>query len=242
MARPPSQDPKPRPGAPRKRPAATPADPAQAARIARRERRRDHSRQEILEAARRVLLRNGIAATTLEAVAAEVGVSKTALYYYFKSKDALLFELVFAVFAAQFQAVHDAVEESRDGASALAAIVRTTVASYAPRLDDFRLAFMHAQVAGSGAVRFDDTQFARIRPLNDLAFAGAARRVADSRGRRPGRARVEPRLMAFLAYLSALGLLTMKGMVENVGDPLRYTDEELVEGFARVFAAAAAPD
>jgi len=47
--------------------------------------------------------------------------------------------------------------------------------------------------------------------------------------------------MAFLAYLAAIGMLTMKGMVESVGDPLLYSDDQLIEGFARVFEAAAAP-
>jgi hypothetical protein len=47
--------------------------------------------------------------------------------------------------------------------------------------------------------------------------------------------------MAFLAHLAAIGLLTMKGMVESLGDPLRYSDEQLIEGFARVFEAAASP-
>jgi AcrR family transcriptional regulator len=220
------------------------AVPGASARIARRERRRDRSRQEILDAARRVLLGGGISSLTLDAVAAEVGVTKTALYYYFRSKDALVFELVFGLFEGQFQAIHDAVAASGDGAQALAAILRQTVAVFAPRLDDFRLAFMHAQVAGTGAIHFDDAQFARIRPLNDLAFAGAAKKVAEQRrnAKRPdrARARVEPRLLAFLAYLSAIGLLTMKGMVESVDDPLVYPDAQLVEGFARVFAAAAA--
>ena len=78
-----------------KRGSAPPVSAAAVNRLARRERRRDRSREEILEAARRVLLRNGIAATTLDAVAREVGVSKTALYYYYPSKDALFFELVF---------------------------------------------------------------------------------------------------------------------------------------------------
>ena len=47
--------------------------------------------------------------------------------------------------------------------------------------------------------------------------------------------------MAFLAYLAAIGLLTMKGMVESLDDPLLYSDEQLIEGFARIFEAAAAP-
>jgi len=211
------------------------------ARIARREQRRQRSREEILEAARRVLLRNGIAATTLDSVAKEVGVTKTALYYYFASKDALLFELVFGSMQAHARAVHDAVERAADGGQALAAIVRETVHAFAPRLDDFRLAFLHGQVAGPGAIHLDEQQFARIRPLNDLTFAGASKKLADERRKRPGRARVDPRLMAFLAYLAGIGMLTMKGMVESVDDPLKYSDEQLIEGFARVFAAAAEP-
>ena len=70
-------------------------DSDDAKRLARRERRREQTREEILDAARQVLLRKGFGATTLEAVAREVGVTKPALYYYFPSKDALLFELMF---------------------------------------------------------------------------------------------------------------------------------------------------
>jgi hypothetical protein len=73
-----------------------------------------------------------------------------------------------------------------------------------------------------------------------LRYAGTARKLADEWKKRPGRAKVEPRLMAFLAHLAAIGMLTMKGMVESLEDPLRYSDEQIVEGFARVFGAAAA--
>jgi AcrR family transcriptional regulator len=224
-----------------KRRSARPVKAEVTARAARLERRRDRSREEILEAARRVLLRDGIAATTLDAVAREVGVSKTALYYYYPSKDALFFALVFNAHEAEAQAVHDAVEKAHDGADALRAIIREAVSAFAPHLDDFRLAFLYGQVAGQGAVHFDPQQFARIRPLNDLRYASAEKKLAEEGKKRPGRAQVEPRLMAFLAHLAAIGLLTMKGMVESLGDPLRYSDEQLIEGFARVFEAAASP-
>jgi AcrR family transcriptional regulator len=214
---------------------------ATAARLARREQRRSRSREEILDATRRVLLRNGIAATTLDAVAKEVGVSKTALYYYFPSKEALFFELIFGNLQSHATLVHDAVEKANDGAEALAAIVRESVNFYASSLDDFRLAYLHAQVAGQGAIHLDPHQFARIRPLNELWFSGAAKKLSDEQIKRPARAKVEPRLLSFLAYLAGIGLLTMKGMVENMDDPLVYTDAQLIEGFARVFAAAASP-
>ncbi len=210
-------------------------------RLARRERRRERSREEILDAARHVLFQNSVPGTTLEAVAKQAGMSKAGLYYYYPSKDALLFELVFGAFEVQARAVSAAVEKTNDGGKALRAIIRATVQAFASSLDDFRLAFLFGQVAAPGAVHWDEQQFARIRPLNELCFAGAAKRLAEERDERPGRAQVEPRLMAFLAYLAAIGLLTMKGMVQSLEDPLVYSDEQLVEGLARIFEAAAAP-
>lgn len=215
-------------------------DPKAASRAARKERRRDRSREEILAAARTVLFKSGVGAMTLEAVAAEAGMSKTGLYYYFPSKDALVFELVHATLDRHARAVHDVVEETKDGGDALRAIIGETVRYFAPRLDDFRLAFLFGQVEGAGALRWTDAQFARLRPLNDLVLAGAAARLRAERKGQRGRAPVDPRLAAFLAHVAAIGLLTMKGLVEGVGDPLRYSDEELTEGLARIFAAAAA--
>ena len=213
--------------------------PTIGSRQARRERRRERSREEILEAAREVLFRHGVTAMTLDAVAKEAGMSKTGLYYYYPSKDALIFELVFGVIQNQTRAVRDAVAEAKDGGEALRAIIRETVHTFAPRLDDFRLAFLFGQGAGSGAVRWNADQFARLRPLNDVLLAGAARMLREEHGKRAGRAKVEPRLLAFLAYLAAVGLLTMKGLVEQLNDPLVFSDEQLIEGFARVFEAAA---
>jgi AcrR family transcriptional regulator len=226
-------------GPKRRRKAEAPAEDSP--RIARRERRRDQSREEIVAAARRVLLRDGLPATTLDAVAREVGLTKAALYYYFPSKDALLFELVYAGFEAQARALHDGVETAKDGREALRAIIRETVRTFASNLDDFRLTFLHGQVAGPGVVRVGDEQLERVRPLNELAYAGAAEILRKEWKRAPGRAGVDPRLMAFLANVAAIGVLTMKGMVESVDDPLRYSDEELVDALARIFEAAAAP-
>ena len=227
-----------------KKPRSTPQDPATEAspaekRRARRERRRDRSREEILEAARRVLVTKGIGAMTVDAVAKEAGLTKTAIYYYFPSKDALLFELMYGVLQGHAQAVHDAVEGARDGADALGILIRQSVEEFAPKLEDFRLAFLNGQVASPGSVHFDEAQFARIRPLNDLWLAGTAKKLAEDRDKRAAHAPVEPRLMAFLAYLAALGMLTMKGMVESLDDPLLYSDDQMIEGFAKIFAAAA---
>jgi AcrR family transcriptional regulator len=205
------------------------------ARRARRQRRHDRSREDILAAARAVLLRDGIAAVTLDAVAREAGMSKTGLYYYFASKEALVFELVFAVLRSQGERVRDAVEAVDTGKAALAAVIRNTVENYAPQMDDFRLAFLLGQVSHGSGLQLSPEQFARIRPINDLLLGGAARKLAG----KGQRSVVEPRLLAFLAYVSAIGLLTMKGLVESQGDPLRYSDEQLIAALSKIFAAAA---
>jgi len=67
---------------------------ARTKREARNERRRDQTRAEILDTARDVVLGSGLARFTLSAVADELGLTKPALYYYFDSKEALLFELL----------------------------------------------------------------------------------------------------------------------------------------------------
>lgn len=47
-------------------------------------------KKEILQAAKNVMLKYGIRKTTLEDIAQECGIKKTALYYYFKSKNDVL--------------------------------------------------------------------------------------------------------------------------------------------------------
>ena len=212
-----------------------------APRVARRERRRERSREEIVAAARQVLLRDGIAATTLEAIASEVGLTKAALYYYYPSKDALFFEVMFDSVEKQMRALNAGVAQAQSGGEALRAIVRETVATYGSRLDDFRLTFLQPQVAGPGTVRVGAEQLARIRPLNDVAYKAAAKMLEGEWKQGRGRAGVEPRLMVFLANVAALGILTMKGLVESFGDPLLYSDEQLVDALARIFETAAAP-
>jgi len=51
-------------------------------------------RARIIEAARAVVARQGVYNTTLQAIADEAGISKGALYYYYKSKDAILYDIM----------------------------------------------------------------------------------------------------------------------------------------------------
>jgi AcrR family transcriptional regulator len=200
-------------------------------------RRRERSREEILAATRALILADGLRGLTLDGVAAAVGLTKAALYYYFPSKDALLEELSLRSLHAQAQRLHDAVEGTASGPQALRSLIGETIRMHAQQMDDFRLSYLHPQLAPD-ALRVGPDQLARVRPLNELSYAGAVERLAA--GPR-GRAGVDPRLMVFLANLAAMGVVMMKGLVEAFDDPLRYSDDELIEALARIFEAAARP-
>ena len=86
-----------------------------------------------MQAARRVLVKNGIAGTTLEAVAVEVGLTKAALYYYYPSKEALFFDVMFGSICMQVDAVHGAVESAKDGGEAISALIRETLLTFSTR-------------------------------------------------------------------------------------------------------------
>ncbi|MBL8607374.1 MAG: TetR/AcrR family transcriptional regulator [Myxococcales bacterium] len=207
-------------------------------REARRERKRTLAREEILEATRRVIAKKGMP-ITLDAVAKEVGLTKAALYYYYRSKDALMFELVYRIFERDTHLVGAAVAAQRSGKDALAALLRTIISGYAQSMDDFRLVFLQGQVAGPEAMKMLPEYFERIRPLNGVMYGGTTQKLEEDLGGHETRSGVPPRRLAFLAHMAAIGVLTMKGMVESVGDPLLYSDETLIDDLSRIFAVAA---
>ena len=63
----------------------------------------EQSRQEILAAAKKLFVEEGYDATTIRRIAACVGISSTALYVYFRDKDAILREICNETFAALIQ-------------------------------------------------------------------------------------------------------------------------------------------
>src|SRR5689334_5140542 len=100
-----------------------------------KERRMAGSRQEILDATRAVLPKVGPVKVTLELVAAELGMSKQALYYYYPSRSALLFELVVEELLTVANQVHVACAAAPGGASALEALLRTYIGYFLPKLE-----------------------------------------------------------------------------------------------------------
>lgn len=210
-------------------------------RQALKEQRHDQVREEILEATMSVLLRKGPGGFTLNAVARELQLTKAALYYYFDSKETLLFELIYRGLDRQTQTVGDAVEATDTGADALKAMIRATAGYYGARMDELRLTYMMPQADSAGSMSMTDERFERLRPFNDRIFGAVAERIeADQEaGRIPGH--VPARRLAFVAHTSVLGMLLMEGLVESVDDPLLHARPAMVDELVRAFHARLRP-
>lgn len=205
---------------------------------ARRERRRAQLREEILEATRVVLKRDGVA-FKLEAVAQELELTKAALYHYFPSKDALIFAAVHAELLDEARAIAEAVERAETGAEALRALIATSVEHYANRLDEFRLAYLYAQVNHQQLDKPTQEMLEEIRPMNAMIY-GTVQKKLEADGPSASADMPDPRRLAFLAHVAAVGLMTWKGMVEAADDPLIHSDADLVNDLAVAFEAAEA--
>jgi AcrR family transcriptional regulator len=84
-------------------------------------------RQQILEAAETVFSRQGFNDARMDDIVAESGLSKGALYWYYKSKDAIIMALLDRVFLAQMKTVEDMIDAEGSAEEKLRVFTRAAV-------------------------------------------------------------------------------------------------------------------
>jgi len=210
---------------------------AQKKREARNERRRDQTRAEILETAREVVLGSGLATFTLSAVADELGLTKPALYYYFDSKEALLFELLLREWVEAATEVQAAVEETESGADAVEQLMRTVFNRYRDRLELFVL-FFKMGPGGDFEGIIGPEELERIRPINDMLYGGVEARLRAEQRTGGFPKKRDPRRFAFTAHMAVIGFLNMKAIAASAKDPLIHSDEDTIEDLCTTFRDA----
>jgi AcrR family transcriptional regulator len=207
-------------------------------REARNERRRDQTRSEILDTALKAILSKGLAGFTLAAVAEELELTQPALYYYFDSKEALLFELLLREWVESATEVEAAVAETDTGADAVEQLIRTVFNRYRDRLEIFMLYYKMGP-GGEFEGIIGPEELERIRPVNEMFYGGAEARLrADQRTGGFPKSR-DPRRFAFTAHTSVMGLLIMKAIASSANDPLIYSDDDLIDDLCTTFRDAA---
>src|SRR5712692_4429257 len=79
--------------------------------------------QTILEAASKLFLQHGFGGTTMQDISNELGVTRTAVYYYFKNKEEILTSLTEGVTLVADQLASQLVEKADDPIEALRGLV-----------------------------------------------------------------------------------------------------------------------
>lgn len=201
-------------------------------------RKRQQARREILETAQQLLSEGGVEAVTLASVAGELGMTKQALYHYFPSKEALIRGLVTTLLDEEIESLIAAVEAVSASEKILGALIRAFYTHYIDRLDAFRTVYCQIQLYSPGGSAIDDvTLREEINPRTQQLFDILEERLSPASASKAVRRRM--RQLAFTAWTSALGLVTMLGVADATDDPLVHSDRNLLNTLAGVFDQAA---
>jgi AcrR family transcriptional regulator len=204
---------------------------------ARVQHKREQAQDEILQVAQHLLRQGGVEAVTLAAVAGELSMTKQALYHYFASKEALVRGLVTVLLIDEVEALSAAVEVPDSIDETLGTLIHAFYDHYINNLDAFRIVYCRSQLYATPNLRIDEETLRdeinpRTRHLFDVLEGRMTRESVSSKER------MRLRQLAFVAWTSALGLLTMLGIAEANDDPLIHTDEALLAALSNVFDSA----
>lgn len=201
--------------------------------------KRKRARREILDVAQRILFRDGPDAMTLASVAGELGMTKPAIYHYFPSKEALVRALVTTLLEEEIDKILTAVEQQDDNSRVLGTLIRAFYEHYADRLDALRVVYGQTQLLSAATITFDEaTLTEQVHPHTRRLFDKLAARLSGET--RSEKKRRQMRQLAFTAWTSALGLMTMISVADSSNDPLAQPHDELLATLCRVFDQAAA--
>jgi AcrR family transcriptional regulator len=196
--------------------------------------KREQMRHEILTVARDILLQEGAEGVTLNAVSGRLDMTKPALYHYFSSKEALARSLVKMLIDEEIDALMRAVDKVESDANLLGAMIRAFHAHYSSRLHAFRFVYGQSQLFTVPEFGMDAEMIRHeITPRTRRLFEQLEARLTDSTMSAERQHSV--RRLAFVAWTSALGLVTMLGIADATHDPLLHSDEVLVDTLAKVF-------
>lgn len=142
-------------------------------------------RDDILSAARALFFARGFGATSMRDLAEHVGFTQAALYYHFKNKDAILFELIESFTVKLLSLLERALNETDDPLENLRRAVRAHILLSRDHAQDIKLVIEDKKLlSGSYADRVRETETGIYRLYKDqvelLIKAGVLRPVSSS--------------------------------------------------------------
>jgi AcrR family transcriptional regulator len=184
--------------------------------------------ERLLESARRLFADKGFAATSLDEVVADAGVTKGALYHHFQSKRDLFRAVFDREHARIAEVVVEAAAAEADPWDAFYAGCRAFFEE-SQRPESQRIALLD----GPSALGWDEMRAIEARYSLELIRLGLERAIAEGR--------LADRPVAPLAHMLFGGLCEAATFAARADDPKAATDRALAELRIQLDALAAAP-
>jgi signal transduction histidine kinase len=191
----------------------------------------------LIAAARIVAQRDGLAAFTLDGAAEEAGITGERAREVVGDKRQLMAELLLDLESRCLPALDDAAARATSGEAAIDGFIRAFVGHYSANLPDFKI---WLSVTQPGArERFDiDHIKPRLMDLSDRRFGPVAEKLMADWGTDELPHGIHPRRLAFVAFLTAYGMLAFKAiMSEWDRGSLAHTDEALLTEMSHALGA-----
>jgi len=205
-----------------------------AKRQARQKKRHSQTRTEVLDAAAKLVLNEGVSGFRLEALGDELGLTKQAIYYYFKSKESLLFELVLRENFEMASEVEAAIAKTETDIEGLEALMRTVFNRYRNRMDLYKLAYHNFPTCDFKTLVGEEA-LERVRPVNDMLYAAVETRLRARQKRRQFPKTRNPRRFVFNAHMAVIGILNMMSIAQAAQDPLIHNEQDLIDDIFETF-------
>jgi signal transduction histidine kinase/AcrR family transcriptional regulator len=194
-------------------------------------------KDELLKAARRVLRRDRVAATTLEAVANEAGVNAKDVERCFGDRGLMLHELSVAIMTEYTETLAVATAHTESGEEALDVLVRTLASLATTDMEGFRLNAHAAQVLPEMMRSLPRELAERYTMIGRRVSDRAEAQLIADWGDQALPYGVHPRRLAFVATLLSQGFVTMKGMMAATGGNLTHSDDDLIDAMCQVISS-----
>lgn len=208
---------------------------AERRRLERKAKRHETRREAILDAAKALLVERGIEQFTIAAVAQNAGVSKSAVYYYFESKEELIGGLAERVLRREHEVLGPMVRSAESSAGALVALVRGFVDHHLADLDSFRVAYVWPQVmAGAALAGAVDARY----PFGSLVLTDLRGKLADEHDNRRLHAHADPDTLARMAFAAAHGIVASVSAAAAAGHANGISVDPLKDEACRALARA----
>ncbi|WP_394831101.1 TetR/AcrR family transcriptional regulator [Pendulispora rubella] len=185
----------------------------------RREREKERLRQQILTAARDLLIENGPENVSMRKIAEKIEYSPTTIYLYFKDKTELLFALTEETFAKLLSQLERISERERDPMIAVREMCVAYIRFGLAHPNDYLVAFMVPQAGPAwGEYRYEGT---KAQAAFDLLRGAVGECMAKKKFRRRDIDVVSQNVWASIHGLTSL-------FIAHAGFPWRKK-EELIE-------------